>query len=143
MALRIGQLSRVICGSPDYLAAHGTPRKPGDLARLECVTFEGLSSAQSWSFGQGKQARLVRVHSRLVVNTAEAAIDAAVAGVGVTRVLSYQVAAALRTGRLRRVLRAYEPQPVPVHLIYAARPLLPAKLRAFLDFAAPRLKGRF
>jgi DNA-binding transcriptional LysR family regulator len=142
MAVRIGQVSRVICGSPEYLSARGMPRKPSDLARHDCVTFEGLSSAQTWTFGQGKKSSPIRVHSRVVVNTAEAAIDAAIAGVGVTRVLSYQVSAALRSGALRRVLRAFEPAPVPVHLVYAARPLLPAKLRAFLDFAAPRLKAR-
>ncbi len=84
----------------------------------------------------------VPVRSRLIVNTAEAAIDAAVAGVGVTRVLSYQAEAALRTGTLRRVLRRFEPAPMPVSLVHAGQGLLPLKLRAFIDFAAPRLKAR-
>lgn len=84
----------------------------------------------------------VTIHSRLVVNTAEAAIDAATAGVGVTRVLSYQVADALRSGELAVVLEGFEPEPVPVSLVHAGGRLLPLKLRAFLDFATPRLRAR-
>jgi DNA-binding transcriptional LysR family regulator len=84
----------------------------------------------------------VAIRSRLIVNTAEAAIDAAAAGVGVARVLSYQVAGALRTGALTLVLRKFEPPPAPVSLVHAGQGLLPLKLRAFLDFAAPRLKAR-
>jgi DNA-binding transcriptional LysR family regulator len=84
----------------------------------------------------------VAVHSRLVVNTAEAAVDAAVASIGITRVLSYQAAGALRSGALTLALRDFEPAPSPVSLVHAGQPLLPLKLRAFLDFATPRLKAR-
>jgi DNA-binding transcriptional LysR family regulator len=141
MALRIGEVSRLTCASPAYLSKRGLPRRPKQLDQHDCVTFEGLSSSQSWSFGRGRGETSVRVHSRLVVNSAEAAIQAAIAGLGVTRVLSYQVAEALRAGALKRLLRAFEPAASPVHLVYTAQPLLPAKLRAFLDFAAPRLKA--
>jgi DNA-binding transcriptional LysR family regulator len=82
------------------------------------------------------------VRPRLVVNTAETAVDAAVAGLGVTRVLSYQAEAALRARQLRLLLRKFEPEPVPVHLVYDGQQRVPSKLRAFLDFAAPRLRGR-
>ncbi|TIT68699.1 MAG: LysR family transcriptional regulator, partial [Mesorhizobium sp.] len=84
----------------------------------------------------------VPVRSRLRVNTAEAAIDAAIGGVGLTKVLSYQVAVAVRSGALQAVLREFEPPPWPVSLVHAGQGLLPVKLRAFLDFAAPRLKER-
>ena len=83
----------------------------------------------------------VTVHSRLVVNTAEAAIDAAIMSVDVTRVLSYQVADAMRIGKLALALEAFKPAPWPVSLVYAGQGLLPLKVRAFLDFAAPRLKA--
>ena len=107
------------------------------------MTFEGLSSAQLWTFQAAKGETRVGVHSRLAVNAAEAAVDAASNGVGITRVLSYQMAAAERAGTLVRVLRSFEPKPTPVHLVYGGRPLpLPQKLRAFIDFAAPRLKVR-
>jgi DNA-binding transcriptional LysR family regulator len=78
---------------------------------------------------------------RFAVNTADAAIAAAIASAGITRVLSYQVRSAVAEGKLRIVLRDFEPEPLPVHLVHAAQPLLPLKLRAFLDFAAPRLKA--
>jgi DNA-binding transcriptional LysR family regulator len=84
----------------------------------------------------------VPVQSRLVVNTAESAIDAAVAGVGITRVLSYQVADALRAGTLTLALTSFEPPPWPVSLVYAGARLLPLKMRAFIDFAAPKLRER-
>jgi DNA-binding transcriptional LysR family regulator len=82
------------------------------------------------------------VRSRLTVTTAEAALDAAIAGAGLTRVLSYQAAAAVRDGRLVRVLQDFEPEPNPISLIYPSGRLVPLKLRAFLDFAVPRLKAR-
>ena len=97
-------------------------------------------SPNSWKFEAGKSTVSVAIHSRLTVNTAEAAIDAAIAEIGVTRVLSYQVASALRAGTLALALRKFEPAPWPVNLVYAGQGLLPLKLRAFLDFAAPRLK---
>jgi DNA-binding transcriptional LysR family regulator len=142
VATRIGAIRRVVCGSPAYFAARGTPKDPGDLAMHDCVTFEGLMSPTAWSFGTAKSPRSVRIHSRLVVNTAEAAIDAAAAGGGVTRVLSYQIASALRDGALAVVLEEFEPGPSPVSLVYTGERMLPLKLRAFLDFAAPRLKAR-
>jgi len=86
--------------------------------------------------------RHVRIQSRLVVNTAEAAIDAAVAGVGLTRVLSYQVAGSVRARQLVVALRSFEPEPIPVNVVYSSEPVLALKLRAFIDFAAPRLRER-
>jgi DNA-binding transcriptional LysR family regulator len=142
VATRVGSIGHVVCASPAYFAERGTPRSPSDLATHDCITFEGLGAPESWKFAVGKSTTVVAIHSRLVVNTAEAAIDAAIAGVGITRVLSYQVASALRAGALARTLRQFEPPAWPVSLVYAGRGLLPLKLRAFLDFAAPRLKGR-
>ena len=89
-----------------------------------------------------KEDAAVEIHSRLIVNTAEAAIDAAIAGLGITRVLSYQVATPIRTGALAIALQEFEPSPWPVSLVFASQRLLPLKLRAFLDFAAPRLRER-
>jgi DNA-binding transcriptional LysR family regulator len=142
MATRVGAIRRVICGSPAYFAARGTPREPTDLVAHDCITFEGLTSAKAWTFARGKSDSLVAIRSRLTVNTAEAAIDAAIAGVGITRVLSYQIANARRAGALKIVLEAFEPAPWPVSLIYGEQGLLPIKLRAFIDYAAPRLKAR-
>jgi DNA-binding transcriptional LysR family regulator len=141
-ARRIGSVRRVVCAHPDYLSTHGVPRVPRDLSGHRCITFDGVDSPGAWRFPVDGGELAVPVRSRLVVNTAEAAIDAALAGAGVTRVLSYQVAESTRDGRLRRVLREFEPPAVPVSLVYAARSRLPLKLRAFIDFAAPRLGDR-
>lgn len=99
-------------------------------------------SPDRWTFTIGRSEVSVPIHSRLVVNTAEAAIDAAIAAVGITRVLCYQIADAKRAGALAIALREFEPAPWPVSLIHAGGRLLPLKLRAFHDFAAPRLKAR-
>jgi len=142
LAIRIGALRRVVCGSPSYFAARGTPQEPGDLEAHDCIAFEALNAPGAWTFPIGKSSASVRIRSRLVVNTAEAAIDAAIAGVGITRVLSYQAQAALEERRLELVLEDFEPEPWPVHLLYGGGRLVPLKLRAFLDFAGPRVRAR-
>jgi DNA-binding transcriptional LysR family regulator len=142
IALRVGEIRRVVCGSPAYLAAHGTPRTPEDLAEHMCVTFTAIASGSTWVFNpkNGKNIRGVRPLCRLRINTAEAAIDAAIAGVGVTNVLSYQVAKAVAEGKLRLILQDYEPDPIPVHLVHSGQTLVPLKTRRFIDFATPRLR---
>jgi DNA-binding transcriptional LysR family regulator len=141
VAVKLGEIRRMVCGSPDYFARRGKPVVPEDLQDHECVTFTGLDTGDSWFFPEGKLERSVPVRSRLAVNTAEAAIDAAISGVGLTRVLSYQIAAALRSNHLHTVLEAHEPPPVPVSLVYGEQGMLPRKLRAFLDFAVPRVRA--
>lgn len=149
VAVGVGAIRRVVCASPAYLATHGVPRHPRDLSAHQCVTFEGVEG-RTWIFRSGKDlsrdaaknALVQPVASRLAVNTAEAAIDAALMNVGVTRVLSYQVAQAVREGRLDLLLEAYEPAPWPVSLVHGGQTPLPLKLRAFLDFATPRLRAR-
>jgi DNA-binding transcriptional LysR family regulator len=141
-ARRLGSIRRVVCGSPAYFAARGAPKSPAELGTHDCITFEGMMSADAWTFTVRKSDAAVAIRSRLIVNTAEAAIDAAIAGVGVTRVLSYQAAAAVRAGALVIVLEDFELVPSPVNLVYPGQRLLPLKLRAFVDFAAPRLQAR-
>jgi DNA-binding transcriptional LysR family regulator len=141
VATRVGAIHRAVSASPEYLARRGTPTRLEELSRHDCVTFEGVSAPESWAFTRHKSTVTVPIHSRLVVNSAEAAIDAAVAGVGITRVFSYQLAAAERAGALRRILRALEPSATPVNFVYTGQVHVPLKLRAFLDFAAPRLKA--
>lgn len=148
IAVPIGSVRRVVCASPAYFAAHGLPTRPQDLATHACITFEQMTSRQVWHFTAGNAGKAgkaeiaVPVRSRLAVSTAEAAVDAAVAGVGITRVVSYQMASALRAGALQIVLDAFEPPPWPISLVHTGQGLLPLKLRAFLDFATPRLRAR-
>jgi DNA-binding transcriptional LysR family regulator len=142
VAMRVGSIGRVVCGSPAYFAERGTPKRPNELSKHDCITFNGLTSPEAWIFPSRKGNISVAVHSRLIVNTAEAAIDAAITGLGITRVLSYRVADAMRTGALLLALREFETPPVPISLVHAGQGRLALKLRAILDFAAPRLKAR-
>jgi DNA-binding transcriptional LysR family regulator len=142
VAMRVGSIRRVVCASPAYFAVRGTPGHPDELSQHDCITFEGLMSPEVWTFTAGRFDVPVAIHSRLVVNTAEAAIDAAIAGTGVTRVLLYQAVNAIDRRELAIALEDFEPDPSPVSLVHAGGRLLPLKLRAFLDFALPRLKAR-
>ncbi len=143
IAVQVGSVRRVVCGSAAYFAAHGIPNKPADISGLGCITFDGFGTTTTWVFaGQGqKGSETVPVRSRLLVNTAEAALDAAIAGVGVTQVLSYQAVKAVAEGKLQIVLKAYEPAPLPVSVLHAQQGLLPLKTRSFIDFALPRLRA--
>jgi DNA-binding transcriptional LysR family regulator len=117
-----------VCASPSYLRAHGTPRNPAALAEHACISFTATSaSGDRWTF-PGR--RRVAVRTRLTVNTASAAIIAAVSGMGLVRVFSYQVAAQLAQTELQRILKAYEPSPVPVQLVQLPRASERASRRA-------------
>lgn len=144
VATRVGVMRTVVCAAPTLLADREEPRGPADLAALPCVSFDSLDGASVWSFRRpdGEGAVDVAIAPRLTVTTAEAAVWAATQGVGVTRVLHYQCADAVREGKLRILLPDHEPAPQPIHLVHAARGALPLKMRAFLDFAAARLRAR-
>jgi DNA-binding transcriptional LysR family regulator len=142
IAIRVGAIRRMICASPAYLAARGTPRTPDDLARHDCITT-GLVSPDVWTFVRDKTNVAIPVHARLVVGTAEVACDAACAGIGITSVFSYHIQAALERGALTSLLDEFQPATLPVNLVYTASRFLPIKMRAFLDFAAPRLRQVF
>jgi len=137
IAQKIGMMRRVVVASPDYLARRGTPQSPADLAFHDCIDAAGARPTSDWTFDSR-----IPVRSRLDVNTAEAAIDAAIAGIGLARVLHYQVVQGVREGQLALVLEPFEPEPWPVSLVHAGQGPLPLKLRAFLDFAGPALRNR-
>ena len=143
VATQVGAIRRVVCASPAYLKRYGTPQSLSDLSEHRCITFDGLEAASAWAFASADgQKHQARVHSRMTVSTADAAIEAAVLGLGLTRVLSYQVASALQDGRLVRVLVGQESPAVPASLIYPGQGRLPMKTRAFIDFAAGTLRER-
>ncbi len=142
IASGLGSIRRVACASSAYLAEHGVPQHPRDLSDHQCISFEPLMAANEWRFTVEANALAIPIHSRLVVTSAEAAVDAAICGLGVTCVLSYQVESALRAQKLQLLLRTFEPPPLPVSFLYSGQGRLPLKLRAVLDFAAPRLRAR-
>ena len=142
VARGIGSVRRVVCASPDYLSSRGRPETPQEIAAHDCVTFTGFTHAESWEFQIGGSPTSVPIRARLQVDAAEAVVEAALAGTGIIRLFSYHVASAVKDGRLSLLLEQFEPPPLPVNLVYLGGGLLPLKVRAFLDFAAPRLKAR-
>jgi DNA-binding transcriptional LysR family regulator len=144
IAVRLGQIRNVVCASSGYLRERGTPATPQELVNHACINFTlaALMLPDVWTFRVGQSQIAMRVRARLVVNTAEAAIDAALCGVGVTRLLSYQAGKVVQSGALTTVLTKFEPAPMPINLVYPGQRLLPVKLRAFLDFATSRFRQR-
>jgi DNA-binding transcriptional LysR family regulator len=142
IATRVGAVHRVAVASPDYLARYGTPRAPADLGDHVVIAFSGIAGAERWMFRDHARDVSVAIKPRLVVTTAEAALDSARAGFGVTRVLSYQAAVDIARGSLLRVLKKYEGDELPIHVLYPGGRHPPPKLRAFLDFIIPRLRRR-
>jgi DNA-binding transcriptional LysR family regulator len=143
VATRIGLIREVVCASPAYLKRKGTPKAPADLAKHECVTYEGVYVTRNrWEFLAKGKALTVQVPSRLIVNSADAALEACIGGTGVARLLSYQIDMPVRSRKLVTLLDDFEPSPLSASLIYPSQRLVPQKLRAFLDFAIPRLRER-
>jgi DNA-binding transcriptional LysR family regulator len=145
VAHRIGEVRRVVVAAPRYLAAHPRIGEPADLAKHQVIAMRHMGP-ESWSFpplGGSSVPRAVAFTPRLVVNNVRAAIASAVDGHGVTRLLSYHVAPEIRQGQLQVVLADAEPPPIPVHLVAPYGRLSVPKVRAFVDFALPRLRTRF
>jgi DNA-binding transcriptional LysR family regulator len=145
VAIRLGEVRRVIAASPQYLARHPVINEPADLAKHQIITMTNFG-LDSWSFppAQGSSVpRVVQFAPRLVVNTVRAAIESAREGHGVTRRFSYHVAEEIREGRLQILLGKEEHLPLPAHLLAPQGRFSVPKVRAFADFAVPRLKRYF
>ncbi len=143
LAMRVGSVRRLLVASPAYLAARGEPRNPSELAGHDLIATANISVQPGvWSFGAREQQAL-RIQPKLLVNSVDAALDAAISGLGVTRLYSYQLDAALREGRLRRILGDYEPPPAPIHLVRPPGRHPPAKVLAFVETAAAVLRALF
>jgi len=142
IARQIGSVRLVVCASPAYLASRGRPETPRDLAGHDCVCFGGFAHTDTWLFPIGGMTVPVPVHSRLVVDAAEAVLDAGIAGAGIIRLFSYQIGDAVKAGALTTLLQGFEPPPLPVSIVYLDGARQPLKTRAFIDFAVPELKVR-
>lgn len=141
VATPLGHIRRIVCASPDYLAAHGQPQQPQEVVDHALVVSAADGRSDRWRFVDGDREIDVEIEPRLVVSTNEAAISAALGGWGLTRVMSYQVNAELQRGELQRVLQAWEAKPLPVWLVNAEGRRAAAKLRSFIAFAVARLRG--
>ncbi|MGC1522997.1 MAG: LysR family transcriptional regulator [Steroidobacteraceae bacterium] len=135
VARHVGSVRRVVVASPEYLARRGVPRTPSDLATHDTIFGMARSPAREWRFGASQRGAVVRLSPRLLVDDVEAQVQAALAGRGVARPISYQVTAELAAGTLVRILQEFEPEALPVQLITSSRSHLSPKIRAFLDCA--------
>ncbi|ARP81846.1 LysR family transcriptional regulator [Bordetella genomosp. 8] len=140
-AIPVGRVRRVVCAAPSYLAQHGVPRSPDDLLAHTLIQTTGVSALAEWRFMVQGEQKPLRFTPRLATTTNDSAIAAAVAGFGMARVLSYQVAGELWDGRLRVVLVDYEPPAMPIHVIHREGRHAMQKVRAFLDLAIDRLRA--
>ncbi|MGP6419454.1 LysR family transcriptional regulator [Pseudomonas putida] len=146
-AIRVGEVRRVICGSPEYFAEYGRPVHPHALSGAPVVATSAIGQQRSWPFLDAGEPLSVRPEPRLIVTANQAAITAACMGLGLTRVLSYQVASKIATGELEIVLAEFELPPLPIHVVYQGGRKAPARIRSFVDFTAealrehPALKG--
>lgn len=139
-AIRVGEVRRVICASPQFLKAHGRPRHPAELSAAPIIATSSIGQLRSWPFLEAGEPISVRSEPRLVVTANQAAITAAAMGLGLTRVLSYQVASKVAAGELEIVLADFELSPLPIHVVYQGGRKAPVRVRSFVDFVVKALR---
>ena len=140
-AIKVGHIRSVVCASPAYLSRHGIPGHPADLRRHTLISASSVSPSPEWKFFESGKLLPVRLQPRLTVSTNDAAIEAALAGFGLTRLLSYQIAPHLASGQLKIVLSDYEPAPLPIHIVHREGRHSASKVRSFVDLAVQRLRA--
>jgi len=140
-AIRVGKVRRVICAAPSYLERHGEPQSPDELAAHTIVSASGVTPAPEWRLVENGAARIVKLQPRMITTSNDSAVAAAVAGFGLSRLMSYQVAEHVREGRLKILLSEFETAPLPVQLVHREGRHASQKARAFLDLAIERLRA--
>ncbi len=140
-ALRVGRVRRVLCASPDYLACQGLPENPDALTGHSIIVATSLGANVEWRFMQDKTPWVVRIKPRLSVSSNDSAIEAAVRGLGIARLMSYQVAPEIDSGKLKILLSEYETAPVPIHIVHREGRYTSTKIRSFIDLMAEQLRA--
>lgn len=139
-AIPLGFVQRCTYAAPSYLAAHGEPLHPKDLTNHHCVSFTGVSLPLEWVFNDSASRLPIRLRPRMIVDLGPAAVLAAVDGVGIIQLLSYQAAPEVLDGRLQPILTSFEPESIPVNLLHVERRSTSGKIRAFVEFATATLR---
>lgn len=140
-AVRVGNVQKVVCGSPDYFDKHGTPNHPADLAYHQIIQSSAVEPSTTWWFDSEHGRVSVRVSPRLQCNQNDSAISALKRGYGITRLMSYQVGEEFQSGSLVRILQTYEAEPIPINIIHLEGLRASAKIRSFVDLARERLQN--
>lgn len=139
-AIRVGEVRRVLCAAPAYLAQHGEPADPAALRQHTIIAASHVSPSVEWKFAGPDELQGIRLKPRLTVTSNDAAIEAARCGLGITRLLSYQITSELSTDALRIILPEYEPAPLPVHIVHRESKYGSVKVRSFIDLMAEHLR---
>lgn len=137
-AARVGTVRRVLCASPEYLAKQGIPQTPEELLEHTVISASGVNPSIEWKFNQDRN---LRIKPRLSVTSNEAAIDATLAGFGIARQMSYQIAPQLESGQLKIILSEYELDPLPIHILHREGRYASVKVRSFVDLMVDRLRA--
>ncbi|MFZ6745167.1 LysR family transcriptional regulator [Undibacterium sp. JH2W] len=141
-AIRVGQIRRVLCASPAYLEEHGVPASPSDLGKHSIIAATGVTPMVEWRFAHEGQNMAVKVKPRLTVSSNDAAIEASLAGLGVSRLLSYQVDGHFESGLLQRVMQTYETVPLPIHVVHRESRYASTRVRSFVDLIVAQLREK-
>jgi DNA-binding transcriptional LysR family regulator len=141
-AKTVGEVRLVLVASPEYLARYGIPQTPAELKQHTLIASSAGNMAHDWQFNEQKkkEKQTVRIQPRLTVTSNQAAIDAAAAGLGIARLISYQVADELKQGTLKTILSDYQLPAMPVHIIHREGRMASSKVRCFIDLMAQRLR---
>ncbi|MGI9478057.1 MAG: LysR family transcriptional regulator [Hyphomicrobiaceae bacterium] len=140
VASRVGSVRRLVCASPTYLDLHGRPTSPSDLNDHSIVDFSNMAPSGEWPFEKEGESRQFKLDAQFSVNKFDVAIGAAIAGRGMTRVLSYMVSKELASGELEVVLDDWTPPPVPIHIVHKEAGQTSARVRATVDFLVAHLR---
>lgn len=140
-AIRVGSVRREVFGAPSYFVAHGVPHHPDDLAMHRVVSAENVVPMLDWRFDDAGSGIAVRIKPLMFTNSLDSLIDFALSGWALARSLSYQIAPHVEKGRLQTILQAFEPKPLPIHVVHQEGRRASAKVRAFVDFAVDRLRA--
>jgi DNA-binding transcriptional LysR family regulator len=143
VARQVGEMRRIVVASPAYLKRHGEPKSPEAIAAHDTIQFGASALSAQWRFVKDEREIRIDVAPRLVTNSADAAIHYATEGGGLTRVLAYQAADAVKRGRLKIVLGAFQQPALPIHIVYPTSRLLSAKVRTFIDLVVETADWRF
>lgn len=144
-AIRLGEFRKLLCAAPAYLRTYDQPQHPADLAHHTCIGLNEEGGQELWQYRDPRtgRTRSVRVNCRLTVNSAAAAVDAAELGVGILRPMSYQVKRQIEEGSLVVLLPQYEPERVPVNMVFPSRKSAGSAVQTFIDYVTPLMRASF
>ena len=140
-ALRVGQVRRVLCASPAYLAKHGIPNSPDELIKHQLIVAGMITPNIDWRFEKDSSSTSIRIKPRLRVTSNDSAIEAAISGLGITQLLSYQIASQVASGELKIILSEFETKPIPINVIHREGRYASAKVRSFIDLITSNLRA--